>query len=124
MMLLESDCPMDHSVFGSMRFDGVVPAAAAQLRSALALQGVDLQIIDMKAASTHAIPTTALLPGVISDRSRVVTGRGHRRVGHRRYRVLRYIRRLRVKEVRREHRQPGNYPANRPSQLDCVWMSY
>ena len=42
--------PMPHPqlrAFGSMRFDGVVPVAAEQLRSALAARGVHLEIVNM-----------------------------------------------------------------------------
>eukprot|EP01047_Picozoa_sp_COSAG01_P073465 COSAG01_NODE_11991_length_1820_cov_281.757118_2_plen_470_part_01 len=39
--------PSSHRAFGSMRFDGVVPAHAEQLRAAMQREGADLEIINM-----------------------------------------------------------------------------
>ena len=39
--------PSSHRAFGSMRFDGVVPAHAEQLRAAMRSEGADLEIINM-----------------------------------------------------------------------------
>jgi hypothetical protein len=39
--------PSSHRAFGSMRFDGVVPAHAEQLQAAMRSEGADLEIINM-----------------------------------------------------------------------------